>query len=107
MKYTISIKGKESKECEEGKNLMASLHISCGYVPKGCHNGGCGICRIKIHKGDFTKEKMNKRHIGEAEEAKNIFLACKIFPKSDMEIEFIRKEKPKHYCLGDNTKQGE
>lgn len=85
---------------------MDSLCVFYGYVPKGCHNGGCGACKILIHKGDFTIEKMNKRHIGEAEVAKNIFLACKVFPKSDMEIEFIQLEKPKHYCLGDNTKQG-
>lgn len=105
MKFNVFVKGKNlSKICYEHKNLMDSLGVYGGFAPKGCHNGACGVCKISIIKGEFKLDKMNRKYISKEEEAKNIFLACKVFPRSDMEIEFIKKQKPKHYCFGDNTK---
>jgi ferredoxin len=78
---------------------MDSLSKQADLAPKGCHNGACGVCKIKVHSGEFEKLKMNRKHITEEEEMNNIVLACKTFPKSDMEIEFISKPKAKLYSL--------
>lgn len=105
MGYDIFVRQKNlSKECSESKSLMDSLGNCGNYVSKGCHNGACGVCKMIVYKGDYTKEKMNRKYISEEEENKGIVLACKVFPLSDMEIDFIKKEKKKHYCFGDNTK---
>jgi ferredoxin len=101
MKYNILVKNKEKERaCIEEKHLMASLSVCTDLVPRGCHNGACGVCKILIHSGDFEKVKMNRKHISQEEEDKNIVLACRTFPKSDMEIEFISKPKSKIYTLG-------
>lgn len=103
MKYNILIKKQgETKECFEQRSLMDSLGSSGNLVPKGCHNGACGVCKMIVYKGEYKKEKMNRRYISEDEESKNIVLACKVFPLSNMEIDFIQKKKTKHYCFGDN-----
>jgi hypothetical protein len=36
---------------------------------------------------------MNRKHISQEEENNNILLACKVFPKGDMDIEFISRKK--------------
>lgn len=93
-----------TRECCDGKSLMDLLGTCGNFVQKGCHNGACGVCKMIVHKGDFKSQKMNRKYISEDEEKRGIVLACKVFPLSDMEIDFIKKEKVKHYCFGDNTK---
>lgn len=92
MKYNIYVKNKEqAHNCVDNKNLMDSLYVCDDLVPKACHNGACGLCRIKVHKGEFRISKMNRKHISINDEWENIFLACRVFPESDMEIEFLPK----------------
>lgn len=105
MKHNIYVENKnKNKECSEDKNLMDGLSVCTDLVPKGCHNGACGICRIHIVSGEYTKSKMNRKHISEEDENNNIALSCRVFPKSDMKINFLTKTKPemnkKVYVLG-------
>lgn len=82
MKYDVIVKDKNrSQKCLENKNLMDSLYVYTDLVPKGCHNGACGVCKIKVHSGEYSKDKMNRKHISQEEENDNILLACKVFPK--------------------------
>ncbi|XPV69560.1 MAG: 2Fe-2S iron-sulfur cluster-binding protein [Halarcobacter sp.] len=106
MKHTILVKNKNRKHtCIETKNLMDGLNVYANLVPKGCHNGACGVCKIHVLKGEYcSKGKMNRKHITEEEEKNNIVLACRVFPKGDMDIEFIPRTIPsikkKVYVLG-------
>ncbi len=101
MKHNILVKNKDkNRSCSEDKNLMDSLSVCADIVPKGCHNGACGVCKIKVSKGEFKKLKMNRKHISQEEELNNIVLACRSLPKSDMEIEFLGKPKAEIYTLG-------
>ena len=43
---------------------------------------------------------MNRKHISQDEEINNIVLACRSFPRNDMEIEFLGKPQSKIYTLG-------
>ena len=101
MKHNILVKNKDkSRSCNEDKHLMDSLSVCADLVPRGCHNGACGVCKVKILKGEFEKMKMNRKHISEDEEINNIVLACRSFPRTDMEIEFLGKPESKIYTLG-------
>jgi ferredoxin len=101
LKHNILVKNKDKNRlCGEDKHLMDSLSVCADLVPRGCHNGACGVCKIKVHSGEFEKSKMNRKHITEEEEINNIVLACRSFPRDDMEIEFIGKPKSKLYTLG-------
>ena len=101
MKHNILVKNKDkSRSCNEEKHLMDSLSVCADLVPKGCHNGACGVCKVKVLNGEFKKMKMNRKHISEDEEINNIVLACRSFPRTDMEIEFLGKPKSKIYTLG-------
>ncbi len=92
MKYNILVKDKaRNHTCNENKNLMDGLSIYENLVPKGCHNGACGVCKIHISNGDYSKLKMNRKHISQEDENNNIVLACKVLPKTDMKIEFLPK----------------
>lgn len=94
MKYNIYVENKDkNKECSEDKNLMDALSVCTDLVPRGCHNGACGICRIQILSGKYTKSKMNRKHISKEDEDNNIALSCRVFPKSDMKIKFLSKTK--------------
>ena len=105
MKHKILVKDKAmEKSCLESKNLMDGLNVYSNLVPKGCHNGACGVCKIHVLKGEYSKLKMNRKHISELEERNNIVLACRVFPREDMEIEFIPKSisnvEKKVYVIG-------
>jgi ferredoxin len=101
VKHNILVKDKNrNRSCCEEKHLMDSLSVCTDLVPRGCHNGACGVCKIKVHSGEFEKLKMNRKHITQEEEMNNIVLACRSFPRGDMEIEFIGKPKSKIYTLG-------
>jgi len=82
-----------SYECSSKKHLLESLYAKDVKAPKGCHNGGCGVCRIKVLSGKYDSIIMNRKHISKEDEEDGIVLACRVFPRSDMEIEFIKKPK--------------
>jgi len=92
LKHEILVKNKNQvQKCFDNKNLMDGLYVCEDLVPKACHNGACGLCRIKVHKGEFRTAKMNRKHISIKDEWDNIFLACRVYSLSDMEIEFLPK----------------
>jgi ferredoxin len=103
MSYQIYVKNKDTSYVNvAGKNLMDVLGVRANVVPKGCHNGACGICRVKVLSGEFENLEMNRKHITEEDEANNIFLACRLKAKSDMSLEMIpKKKKSSVYVLGD------
>jgi ferredoxin len=103
MAYQLHVKNKDAIYANiEGKNLMDVLSVRANVVPKGCHNGACGVCRVKVLSGEFENLGMNRKLITEEDEANSIFLACRLKVKSDMELEFIpKKKKSSVYVLGD------
>lgn len=79
---------------------MDSLYVCENLVPKGCHNGGCGVCKIKVHSGEYSTLKMSRKHISEEEEKRGVVLACRILPQSEMVIELISEIEPIKYRFG-------
>lgn len=92
MEHNIFVKNKDmSQKCLESKNLMDGLKGFCKLTPKGCHNGACGVCRVQVLSGKYETKKMNRVYISEDDERNNILLACRVYPLSDMEVEFLPK----------------
>lgn len=99
-RYKVTINSDKTLTCYSHKSLMDSLVLQKGTAPKGCHQGGCGVCKVKILSGSYSTKKMNRKHVSEKEELQNIALACRVFPQSDINIEFIPQIKPLAYKLG-------
>jgi ferredoxin len=73
--------------CKQEDNLLVGMEKrQVNDVTVGCRCGGCGVCKIKVHAGNFTSKRMSKAHISEEDLHENIVLACRIFPDSDLKI---------------------
>jgi ferredoxin len=71
---------------------MARLGRKC--IPVGCVNGGCGVCKVAIVKGDVHKcGSMSRVHVSEEEELQGILLACRAVPISAVELKVLGKMK--------------
>lgn len=70
-------------EVAAGKNLLEGLEEAAQEtVAVGCRNGGCGVCRIRILSGTFTKRKMSRKYVSADQERDRIALACRVYPTS-------------------------
>lgn len=112
MKHTISLLDtEETFRCGEDQHLlqgMQSYQVGAPMlkvIPVGCRGGGCGVCRIRIHAGDFTAKKMSRKHIPEAQQAQGVVLACRIYPQSELVIEVLPQEKPAEELAPQSTPQ--
>ncbi|PCJ31753.1 MAG: ferredoxin [Alphaproteobacteria bacterium] len=87
-RFQISIQGSDKiVTCREDESLLSSLaRYGQKEVPAGCRQGGCGVCKIRVLKGEFETGKMSIKHVSATEKDMNFTLACKTFPKSDMVI---------------------
>jgi len=95
---TISDSG-ERFSCLGSQNvLLAMERLGRKGIPVGCRGGGCGICRVQVvNNGAYQTLKMSRAQVSEADAAAGVCLACKLIPKSDLEIKplgLLRK------CLG-------
>lgn len=70
-------------------DALASVHHR--QISSGCHGGGCGVCRIRILKGDFVVGCMSRVHISREDESSRITLACRTWPRSHLAVEPIGK----------------
>jgi len=84
--YRISIES-EIFNCPEGQTvLIAMTRKGKTCLPVGCCAGGCGICKVKVLKGDYETKVMSRAKVSKEEEAKGIALACRILPASDLTL---------------------
>lgn len=83
--------GKQFK-CAPDKNLLQGMEGSTvGFqlvrcIPVGCRGGGCGICKIQIVEGQYEARKMSAERVSSVEIKKNIVLACRVYPRSDLVV---------------------
>jgi ferredoxin len=96
MKHKVSVaESAEQFFCSEDQHLlqgMRTFHVGqplLEVIPVGCRGGGCGICRIRILAGEYEAKKMSRKHIPENDQARGLALACRIYPRSDLQIEVL------------------
>jgi len=79
---------KQAFYCAEDQVLLTGMerqNISC--IDVGCRGGGCGVCKVRIIKGEYETKRMSRTHISTTEEEKCFALACQVLPRSDLLIE--------------------
>jgi len=91
--YTITIDDTgESYRCVDTRSVLEGMEaLGKKGIPVGCRNGGCGVCKVQVNKGQYSKRKMSRGVVSADEEASGCVLACKIFPQSDLEVEVVGK----------------
>lgn len=81
--------------CSEDKSLLQGAELGMdGSIPVGCRGGGCGVCKVKILKGEYSAKRMSSAHISENDKQQGFVLACRVYPRSDMLIEVTALENP-------------
>jgi ferredoxin len=63
-------------------------------IPYACKGGGCGLCKIKVEFGEFEQGRCSMAVLPNDEKALNYTLACKTFPKGNMEIDLDVARQP-------------
>ncbi|MEQ9397165.1 2Fe-2S iron-sulfur cluster-binding protein [Haliea sp.] len=93
MKHWITVQGSGHRfRCSEDQHLLQGMQQMAFEVslqepiPVGCRGGGCGICRIRVLSGIYETRKMSGKHVTEEMLAQGIVLACRICPRSELEI---------------------
>ncbi|WP_373186972.1 2Fe-2S iron-sulfur cluster-binding protein [Halopseudomonas sp.] len=67
--------------------LKAMEQHSLRCVPVGCRGGGCGLCKVRVLKGEYQCGPMSRKHVPESALACGEVLACRLYPLSDLTIE--------------------
>lgn len=76
--------------CADGQTLLQGMQaLSRKGIPVGCRGGGCGICRIKVSQGDYDCQRMSSVHVNAEELQQGYALACRLYPKSDLDVEVL------------------
>lgn len=82
----------ETYSCPPDRDILRGMELlGRKGIPVGCRGGGCGICKIQVLEGEVRTGKMSAEHIGEEDRGNRIFLACKVYPDTDLRIKVIGK----------------
>ncbi|TXL70243.1 2Fe-2S iron-sulfur cluster binding domain-containing protein [Vineibacter terrae] len=82
----------ETFGCGGEESVLAAMErLRRKGIPVGCRNGGCGVCKVEVVDGQFTKRKMSRAVVSMEEEARGCVLACKVYPQGDLRITVVGK----------------
>ena len=88
----------ESYRCASFRSVLEGMEtLGRKGIPVGCRNGGCGVCKIRVIEGDYTRRVMSREHVSVTEEDAGHALSCRILPTSDLRIAVLGKMK-KNVC---------
>lgn len=88
-KVTIEDTG-EVYDCTALQTLLQGM-VTLGKkgIPVGCRGGGCGVCKVQVTSGSYTKKKMSRAFVTEEDEADDRILACRCNPTSDLSLKVV------------------
>lgn len=97
--HTVTIENDGgSYRCSDSVSLLEGMEsLGRKGIPVGCRGGGCGVCKVQILSGAYTKRVMSREHISESEEAQGCVLACRVRPTSAVALRVIGPMK-KNVC---------
>ncbi len=82
----------ESYRCAQNESLLVGMErLGKKGIPVGCRGGGCGVCKIEVTSGSFSKKVMSRAYVTAEEEAAGQVLACRVFPTSDIRLRVLGK----------------
>ena len=84
----------EIYNCAENQTLLNGMvNLGRKGIPVGCRGGGCGVCKVEVIAGEYTKKKMSRAFVSELDEAQHRVLACRCQPTSDITLKVIGRFK--------------
>ena len=99
--YAITIvETGERYPCSDQRSVLEGMEaLGKRGIPVGCRGGGCGVCKVEVVAGEYSKRVMSRQHVSEADEAAGCVLACRIKPNSDLAVRVVGAMK-KTVCRG-------
>lgn len=97
--HTVTIQDDGSSyRCSDTATLLEGMEsLGKKGIPVGCRGGGCGVCKVQVLSGTYTKRVMSREHISAADEAEGRVLTCRVRPSSDVTLLVIGSMK-KNVC---------
>jgi ferredoxin len=97
--HTVTIEDDGSTyRCSDSQTLLEGMeNLGKKGIPVGCRGGGCGVCKVQVVSGNYTKRVMSREHISAEEEASGCVLACRVKPTSAVALRVIGQMK-KNVC---------
>lgn len=88
---TTREQGTQCSAFTTGPSLLELLQLAWLPVRSGCrHSGACGLCRVRIIRGDAGPLKMAESfHLEPDRQAAGERLACQVVPTGDLEVELL------------------
>ena len=83
----------ESFACRDDQSVLAAMACTGRRgIPVGCLGGGCGVCKIRLLSGQVQRlGPVSRAHVSNDEETEGFTLACRVAPRSELEIEVAGK----------------
>ena len=94
-RVTITLEGHGTTSASSEERVLVALERAQGFgrltgmprkLPVGCRRGGCGVCRMRVLDGDYRVTPMSRAHVGVADEAEGVVLACAIYALTDLTL---------------------
>lgn len=80
----------ESYRCSAQESLLAGMErLGRKGIPVGCRGGGCGVCKVEITSGSYSKRVMSRDYVSVEDEAAGRVLACRVRPGSDITLKVL------------------
>ncbi len=97
--YSITIVDDgQTYRCPDYRSVLEGMEaLGRKGIPVGCRGGGCGVCKVQVRAGTFSKRAMSRAHVTEEEEAAGTVLACRIRPTSDLSVAVLGRMR-KNVC---------
>jgi 3-phenylpropionate/trans-cinnamate dioxygenase ferredoxin reductase subunit len=79
--------------CRERETLLEGMcRLGRRGIPVGCLGGGCGICKVRVVRGEVVRiGPISRAHISEEEEGQGYTLACRAAAKGSVTLEVVGK----------------
>ena len=88
----------ETSPCAGNESLLTGMvRLGRKGIPVGCRNGGCGVCKVQVLEGQYTRRVMSRAHISAEEESTGCVLSCRIYPNSDLRLNVVGAMKKNIY----------
>lgn len=93
--YTITLTDTgESYRCPDSRTVLEGMEaLGKKGIPVGCRGGGCGVCKVQITAGQYTKRVMSRAHVSAEDEAAGCVLSCRVRPASDLSVAVLGQMK--------------
>ena len=98
-KFVICIEDTgEQYACADSRSVLEGMEaLGKKGIPVGCRQGGCGVCKVQVLEGQYTRRVMSRAHISAEEESTGCVLSCRIYPNSDLRLNVVGAMKKNIY----------